>query len=187
MEFYNEEEIVEEGGDFMALVLLDDGEFPAALTPGENCIGVGYIEESEDDYNSSKTERKSESKKVRKVKFESTGTVKAKLMQRGALLRKFLAFKVKDKKCLQIKEEGLVDGKYHTRVSLVNVTPQDKVKFAEGTLQFESTDVVSTADFVVSAANITSLESAVGAYIKPVGPITIPANQEFELVETDVD
>jgi len=53
-------------------------------------------------------------------------------------------------------------------------------------MKYESVSAVQSQPVVISAANISAIEEALGVNIKTTGPVTIPAEQEHVIVETEI-
>ncbi|MBM4158592.1 MAG: hypothetical protein FJ216_07420 [Ignavibacteria bacterium] len=186
---YIDKQISDKGGNLIALVELDgDNKIPETLEDGVNCIILGHINESETDLKASKEIFKSEDGKPRATEYSYEGGSKATLMQRGKDILDFLCFSVRDKKFLEIKYLGIVDGKLHEKFSVVEVTPQMLIKTpgAAKSNPYESTIIVQRSAVEISSDDIDAINEELGEDTIKCTSFSIPADQEHVLVETSL-
>ncbi|HWA06952.1 MAG TPA: hypothetical protein VG961_10430, partial [Ignavibacteria bacterium] len=79
-------------------------------------------------------------------------------------------------------------GKHQEVFKIADVTPQMHFKTPGGTkaMKYESVSIVQPQAVVISAGSITAIEAALGVNIRAAGPVTIPAEQEHIIVETEL-
>lgn len=190
----NVSSILDKGGNQIVNVILNrDNSFHETLTPftngSGNCIDMGHIKSSGVGTKADKQEFKSEDGVVRKTDYEYSGITSGVLMETDKDKLDWLAFAVRGSQVLEIKYQGIKNGKYQEVFRIVNVTPQVNVESpgGAGSLKYESTASVQSIDVQFTAQNLADIESALDITIRTAGPVTIPANREHEIVESVVN
>lgn len=168
MSNYDIEQIVDEGGNMIALAEVDPTTFALkSLTKGVNALDLGHIAESEGGTEGKKEVIKNEAKVIVKTTFEQEGRTTGTLMQRGVALIDFLENKVKGKVFLEIKNYGNVEGSDQEAFAIVMVTPGAMTKTPGGasSLKYESTYIAPPTDVTYDSAAISAIETALGITI----------------------
>jgi hypothetical protein len=179
----------DKGGNLLVIVELDGNlAIPVSVTNGVNSLNCGLIFESQVDIEARTEKFKAEDGKTYGQDEEYEGKTSGVLMETSKLITDYLAFGTRGKLHLEIKYEGIKGGKHQEIFKVADVTPQMHFKTPGGTkaLKYESTSIIQSQPVTFSAANISAIEAALGVNIKTVGPVTIPAEQEHVIVETDV-
>ncbi|HMQ79163.1 MAG TPA: hypothetical protein PKE39_09780 [Ignavibacteria bacterium] len=179
----------DKGGNQLVIIELDENlAVPGSITNGTNALNCGLIFESQVDIDAKTEKFKAEDGKTYGQDEEFEGRTAGVLMETSKLIADYLAFGTRGKLHLEIKYEGIKDGKHQEVLKIANVTPQMHFKTPGGTkaMKYESVSVVQPQPVVISPANITAIESALGVNIRTTGPVTIPAEQEHVIVETEL-
>lgn len=179
MSNYDVDQIVDEGGNLIALAEVDPTTFELeSLTKGTNALDLGHIVESEGGTTGKKDVLKNEAKVITKTTYEQEGGTTGTLQQRGKTLIDFLENKVKGKVFLELKNYGNVEGADQEVFALVQVTPQALVKTPGGasSLKYESTYIAPAVAVTFDAADMTAIETALGITITST-TVTINANE----------
>lgn len=179
----------DKGGNLLVIVELDSSNnIPETITSGVNALNCGLIFESQLDIDANVEKFKAEDGKTYGQDEEYEGKTSGVLMETSKLIADYIAFGTRNKIHLEIKYEGIKDGKHQEVFKIVDVTPQMHFKTPGGTkaMKYESTAIPQAAPAVFSAANLTAIETALGISIRTPGPVTLPAEQEHVIVETAV-
>lgn len=177
----------DKGGNQLAIVEIDSGGLiPGSIVNGVNALNCGLISESQLDIDANVEKFKAEDGKTYGQDAEFEGKTSVVLMETSKLIADYLAFGTRDKTHLEIKYEGIKDGKHQEVFKIVNVTPQMHFKTPGGTkaMKYESTAIPQQSPVTVSGSDLAAIESALGVNIRTAGPITIPAGQEHVIIET---
>ncbi len=177
----------DKGGNLLVIVELDSSNaIPGTITNGANALNCGLIFESQLDIEANVEKFKAEDGKTFGQDEEYEGKTSGVLMETSKLIADYLAFGTRSKIHLEIKYEGIKDGKHQEVFKIVDVTPQMHFKTPGGTkaMRYDSTAIPQPAPVVFSAANLSAIEAALGIAIRTPGPVTLPADQEHVIVET---
>jgi hypothetical protein len=177
----------DKGGNQLVIVELDSSNaVPGTITNGVNALNCGLIFESQLDIDANVEKFKAEDGKTYGQDEEYEGKTSGVLMETSKLIADYLAFGTRNKIHLELKYEGIKDGKHQEVFKIVDVTPQMHFKTPGGTkaMRYDSTAIPQAAPVVFSAANLTAIETALGVNIRTPGPVTLPAEQEHVIVET---
>ena len=177
----------DKGGNLLIIVELDSSNaIPPTITNGVNSLNCGLLAESQLDIDANLEKFKAEDGKTYGQDEEYEGKTSGVLMETSKLIADYLAFGTRNKIHLEIKYEGIKDGKHQEVFKIVDVTPQMHFKTPGGTkaMKYESTAIPQSQPVIFSSGNLTAIESALGVSIKASGPVTIPADQEHVIVET---
>lgn len=175
------------GGNRIALVLLSSSyAIPGTLTADSNCIDIGHLKESKTAIISSVDKKKNEAKEVVATEMEYEGSTTAITMQTSKRIIDFLAFTVRDGLFLLYRKAGINNGKTqeYFAIGRTNGQMNHQNPGASENMNFEYTHLVSETARTFTSANINSIETALGFTIATTLDVTIPAGQEFVLVET---
>lgn len=179
----------DKGGNLLVIVELDSNNaIPGTITNGTNALNCGLISESKLDIEANVEKFKAEDGKTYGQDEEYEGKTSGVLMETSKLIADYLAFGVRNKTHLEIKYEGIKDGRHQEVFKIVDVTPQMHFKTPGGTksMKYESLAIPQPAAVTFSANNLSAIETAFGISIRASGPITLPADQEHVIVETNV-
>ncbi len=179
----------DKGGNQLLIIELDGNlAIPGSIANGVNALNCGLIFESQVDIDANTEKFKAEDGRTYGQDEEYEGKTSGVLMETSKLITDYLAFGTRGKLHLEIKYEGIKGGKHQEVFKITDVTPQMHFKTPGGTkaMKYESVSIVQSQPVTFSAANITAIESALGINIRTSGPVTIPAEQEHLIVETDV-
>lgn len=184
---YDVTQIVDEGGNMIALVELDGTTYQPAgtLTKGTNCINLGHIAESETGSEVKIEEVKNEAKVTVKTTYEYAGKTTGTLMQRGKAIIDWMEQTVKGHIYLEIKYNGLVGGKHQEQFAIVEVPPQAMIKTPGGynSMKYESRHLAPATAIAYDTSDMSAIETALGITIHATAA-TIPANAYRVIVET---
>ncbi len=179
----------DKGGNQLVIIELDDNmAVPVSITNGVNALNCGLISESQVDIDAKTEKFKAEDGKTYGQDEEFEGRTSGVLMETSKLIADYLAFGTRGKLHLEIKYEGIKGGKHQEVFKIADVTPQMHFKTPGGTkaMKYESVSIVQPQAVVISAGSITAIEAALGVNIRAAGPVTIPAEQEHIIVETEL-
>jgi hypothetical protein len=185
----NIREIKDKGGNKIAIIEVDDNyAVKTPVTEGVTAIDLGHISGSDFEQSAGKEEYRSEDGIVRASDYEYTIKTTGILMQRSKKIIDFLTLTVKDKFYLQYKYMGIVGGRHQEVFAVVRVTPQTKIATpgASKSFPYEATHIAPGGTITISAQDIADIKTELGINVHTAGPVTIPANQEFVIVETDI-
>ena len=179
----------DKGGNQLVIVELDDElGLPGSITNGVNALNCGLIFESGVDIETKTEKFKAEDGRTYGQDEEYEGKTTGVLMESSKLLADYLAFGTRGKLHLEIKYQGIKGGKHQEVFKIADVTPQMSFKTPGGTkaMKYESVSIVQSQPVVISGANISAIEAALGVNIRAAGPVTIPAEREHVIMETEV-
>lgn len=177
------------GGNRICLVELSTSlAIPGTLTPDTNCIDLGHLKESQTGVTSSVTKLKNEAQEVVQSEYDFEGMTTGVLMQTSKRILDFVAFTVRNKTYLQYRKAGVVNGKTQEFFAVGKVTPQatQKNPNAAESNNYEFTAFVNDSSVTFSTANLASISTALSlsGVLACTVTVTIPAGQEFLIVET---
>lgn len=179
----------DKGGNLLVIIELDSNlAIPVSISNGVNALNCGLIFESQVDIETKTEKFKAEDGKTYGQDEEYEGKTSGVLMETSKLITDYIAFGTRGKLHLEIKYEGIKGGKHQEVFKIADITPQMHFKTPGGTkaMKYESVSIVQPLPVTFSSANITAIESALGINIKTTGPVTIPAEQEHVIVETEL-
>ena len=179
----------DKGGNLLVIIELDSSlAIPVSISNGVNALNCGLIFESQVDIETKTEKFKAEDGKTYGQDEEYEGKTSGVLMETSKLITDYIAFGTRGKLHLEIKYEGIKGGKHQEVFKIADITPQMHFKTPGGTkaMKYESVSIVQPLPVTFSSSNITAIESALGINIKTTGPVTIPAEQEHVIVETDI-
>lgn len=179
----------DKGGNMLLLIELDENlAVPPSIVNGVNALNCGLLFESQVDIDAKTEKYKAEDGRTYGQDEEYEGRTSGILMETSKLITDYLAFGTRGKLHLEIKYEGAKGGFHQEIFKIADVTPQMHFKTPGGTkaMKYESVSAVQSQPVVISAANISAIEEALGVNIKTTGPVTIPAEQEHVIVETEI-
>lgn len=184
---YDVTQIVDEGGNMIALVELDGTTYQPVtpLTKGTNCQDLGHIAESETGSEVKIDDIKNEAKVTVKTSYEYSGKTVGTLMQRGKAILDWMEQTVKGNIYLEIKYNGLVGGKHQEQFAIVEVPPQAMIKTPGGynSLKYESRHLAPATAVAYDTSDMSAVETALGITIYCTAA-TIAANTYRAIVET---
>lgn len=189
MSGYKTNSINDFGGNLILLIELDsDYEIPTSLTDGTNCFNLGYIKESTKSLDPSITEHKHEGGKLAVAELELSGGTKGILMQSDDALLDFLAYGVAGKKYLEIKYNGIADGKHREFWAIGEVMQKMNLKTpgAASSLEYEFKATPAPVAVTFDIAAVAAIAAEFPDLLFNEAAVTIPANQEHKLVATSV-
>ncbi len=182
--------ILDKGGNKLVIALLTAANAVlTSYTAGTNCLNLGSIADSEIKVDPSSEKFKAEDGSVVGSDETFEGMTSATLMETDKAKIDYLTFTVRDAaNHLEVKYQGKKNGFHQEIFKLADITPQMNLK-APGqskSMKYESTSVVPTAATTFTLGDLAAIEAATGGTIYAPGPVTIPAGQEFVIVETAV-
>ena len=179
----------DKGGNQLVIIEYEEElGLPGTITNGVNAMNCGLIFESAVDIETKTEKFKAEDGRTYGQDEEYEGKTTGVLMETSKLLADYLAFGTRGKIHLEIKYEGIKGGKHQEIFKIADVTPQMSFKTPGGTkaMKYESVSVIQSFPVIISAADISAIEAALGVNIRTDGPVTIPPEQEHVIVETDI-
>ncbi len=179
----------DKGGNQLVIIELDENmQIPPSIVNGVNALNCGLIFESQVDIDTKSEKFKAEDGRTYGQDEEYEGKTSGILMETSKLIADYLAFGTRGKLHLEIKYEGIKGGKHQEIFKIADVTPQMHFKTPGGTkaMKYESVSAIQAEPVVISPANISAIEAALGVNIRTTGPVTLPAEQEHAIIETGI-
>ena len=172
----------------MIIELDENMQIPPSIVNGVNALNCGLIFESQVDIDTKSEKFKAEDGRTYGQDEEYEGKTSGILMETSKLIADYLAFGTRGKLHLEIKYEGIKGGKHQEIFKIADVTPQMHFKTPGGTkaMKYESVSAIQAEPVVISPANISAIEAALGVNIRTIGPVTVPAEQEHAIIETGI-
>lgn len=182
--------IRDKGGNLICIAELDSSNaVSGTITNGTNALNCGLVKESQVDIDPTIEKFKAEDGKTYGQDEEFDGTVKGTLMETDKTKADYLAFGVRDKNSFVLyKYEGIKNGKHQEVFAVGDVTPQLHFKTPGGVSaqRFEFQAVPPATAVTFSTGALAALGAAWGKTVKTTSAVTVPAGQEFVIVETAV-
>ena len=179
----------DKGGNQLVIIELDENmQIPPSIVNGVNALNCGLIFESQVDIDTKSEKFKAEDGRTYGQDEEYEGKTSGILMETSKLIADYLAFGTRGKLHLEIKYEGIKGGKHQEIFKIADVTPQMHFKTPGGikAMKYESVSAIQAEPVVISPANISAIEAALGVNIRTIGPVTVPAEQEHAIIETGI-
>lgn len=179
----------DKGGNRLLIIELEDNlALPGSIVNGVNALNCGLIFESQVDIDTKTEKFKAEDGRTYGQDEEYEGKTSGILMETSKLIADYLAFGTRGKLHLEIKYEGIKGGKRQEIFKIADVTPQMHFKTPGGTkaMKYESISAVQLQPVIITPADITAIEAALGVNIYTEGPVTIPAEHEHVIAETEI-
>lgn len=182
--------ILDKGGNKLIIALLSTANaILTSYTSGTNCLNLGAIADSGAMIDPQIEKFKAEDGATVGSDENYEGKTIATIMETDKAKIDYLAFTIRDAaNHLEVKYQGKKNGYHQEIFKLADVVPQMNLS-APGqskSMKYESTSVVPTAATTFTLGDLVLIESATGGTIYAPGPVTIPAGQEFVIVETAV-
>lgn len=156
------------------------------LTANTNCIDLGHLNQSGFSSNPTDEVIKNDMLQNAYTTTDFDEVTEGILMERIKLKQDFLRYYVPDKFFLQLHNQGYVKSKWQEELAIGQVIPNRNNTFPQGATSwtYKFRKIAMEVDTVISAANITTIEAALGSLIYMTGPATIAAGRYDVLTET---
>ena len=175
------------GGNRIVLVALSTAyAIPGTLTPDTNCIDVGHLKESKTAVTNSVTKLKNEAQEVVRAESEYEGMTTGIVMQTSKRVIDFLNFTTRGNTYLQYRKAGINNGKTQEYFAIGQHSSQmsHQNPNAGENMPYEFIHLVNDTAYTFTTTNLVAIETALTISIASTVDVTIPAGQEFVLIET---
>jgi hypothetical protein len=175
------------GGNLMALAVLNTNYTLPTLTANTNCFKFGNIASSSITTDINTEQFKSEDGIVRGESNDRSVKGEAILMERDRQTLINFYYNIDEQRMLEYKYAGVVGGKHQEFFRIVKGKGQINLNFpgAANSNKYEAVSLAPETSVTFTAGDLSAIETALSISIQATA-VTISANTEFAIVETNV-